>query len=165
MMPMPDSLRQPAARSPRRSLLWRAFASPAANVAIFAFLLNHPWEFLQVPLFKDMPAAPHWEAIKVCTRATFGDALIAVVAFWGVAAMAGTQQWILRPNWGQTAAFVATGVAITIVLERLATGSLERWAYAETMPIVPLLGVGLAPMLQWIVLPPLVMWFVRRQLT
>ena len=61
--------------------------------------------------------------------------------------------------------FVAIGVAITLVLEWLATGPLGRWEYAEAMPIVPLLGVGLSPVLQWILLPPLVAWFVRRQLT
>jgi hypothetical protein len=33
------------------------------------------------------------------------------------------------------------------------------------MPVVPLLEVGLSPLLQWIVLPPLIVWFVRRQLT
>ena len=51
-----------------------------------------------------------------------------------------------------------------LVLEPLATGPLGRWAYAEGMPVVPLLGVGLSPALQWILLPPLVAWFVRRQL-
>ena len=72
---------------------------------------------------------------------------------------------ILRPSAGQIAGFVAIGVAITLVLEWLATGPLGRWAYAEAMPVLPLLGVGLTPVLQWVLLPPLVAWFVRRQLT
>ncbi|MHB0672189.1 hypothetical protein [Roseomonas mucosa] len=143
----------------------RLLEAPGANVAVFAFLLNYPWEFLQVPLFRGMPTASHWEAIKVCTSATLGDTVIAVVAFWGVAAAAGTRRWILAPSAGQLAGFVAIGVAITLVLEWLATGPLGRWEYAEAMPIVPLLGVGLSPVLQWILLPPLVAWFVRRQLT
>lgn len=54
---------------------------------------------------------------------------------------------------------------ITIVMERLATQVLHRWAYAETMPLVPILGIGLSPLLQWLLLPPLVLWFVRQQLT
>jgi hypothetical protein len=32
------------------------------------------------------------------------------------------------------------------------------------MPTVPLLGTGLAPFLQWLVLPPLVVGIVARQL-
>jgi hypothetical protein len=60
--------------------------------------------------------------------------------------------------------FVLMGLALTIVLERLATGPLERWAYSDLMPIVPALGVGLAPLVQWIVLPLALVWLVRRQL-
>lgn len=60
---------------------------------------------------------------------------------------------------------MSAGVTITVVFERLATGPLGSWAYAETMPVVPVLEVGVLPLLQWIVLPPLMVWFVRRQLT
>lgn len=151
--------------SPPRSSLRRVLDAPEANVMVFAFLLNYPWEFLQAPLFRGMATAPHWDAVKFCTGATLGDAVIASVAFWGVAAAAGNRRWILRPSTAQVAGFVVAGLAITLVLEQLATGPLGRWAYAEGMPVVPLLGVGLTPMLQWILLPPLVAWLVRRQLT
>jgi hypothetical protein len=33
------------------------------------------------------------------------------------------------------------------------------------MPTLPVLGTGLLPLLQWIFLPPLIAWFVHRQLT
>ena len=39
-----------------------------------------------------------------------------------------------------------------------------RWEYAEAMPRLPLLGTGLAPLLQWLLIPPLVIWLVRRQI-
>ena len=165
MTPVPQPTGRPDASARRQpGPFRRAVEAPVVNVAVFALLLNYPWEFLQVPLFRGMPEAPHWDAIKVCTRATLGDAVIAVVAFWGVAAVTGAR-WILRPSVGQIAGFVAIGVAITLVLEWLATWPLGRWAYAEAMPVLPLLGVGLTPVLQWILLPPLVAWFVRRQLT
>ena len=53
---------------------------------------------------------------------------------------------------------------MTVLMEWLATGSLNRWAYADSMPIVPFLGIGLLPALQWLLLPPLVVWFTRRQI-
>jgi len=59
---------------------------------------------------------------------------------------------------------VVVGVLITVVMERLATGPLGRWAYADAMPVVPVLEVGLSPLLQWIAVPPLIVWFVRCQL-
>ena len=147
-------------------MTWKGWLDlPEVNVAIFAFLLNLAWEFAQVPLFAGMPSAAHWAAIQVCARATMGDVGIAVLAFWAVAIGAGSRRWVLHPTAKHVWAFLAVGVTVTIVLEWLATQVLGRWAYAPAMPVVPGLGVGLVPVLQWVVLPPLVVWFVRRHLT
>lgn len=144
-----------------------ALRSAELNVFIFAVLLNFPWEFLQAPLFEGMAEAPHWRAVQRCAIATLGDGAIMLVAFWSVAAVGRTRQWLLRPTLLQILGFVGVGLVITILVERLATAGLwpMSWSYAEVMPVVPLLGAGLSPLLQWTVLPPLVVWFVRRQLS
>jgi hypothetical protein len=149
----------------KRSLLAITWL-PEFNVAVFAFLLNYPWEFLQVPLFDGLKSAGHWQAVKGCSRAALGDAVIMLVVYWFVAAIAGSRHWILAPSGLQLALFVATGVSITALIEWLALSGLwiESWRYSSLMPVVPGIRVGLAPLLQWIVLPPLVVWFVRRQL-
>jgi hypothetical protein len=144
----------------RRSIL----DTPELNVTIFALLLNFPWEVLQAPLIDGMAQAPHWLAIKACGVATIGDALIELIAFWSVAAAGQDRRWILRPSGVQVVCFVAIGLAITVIGERLATGPLNRWTYAPIMPVIPLLRLGLAPILQWLALPPFVIWFVHRQL-
>lgn len=140
---------------------------PEFNIALFAILLNYPWEFLQVPLFDQMPDAPHWEAIKTCTRATLGDAVIMLIAYWTVSGFARNRRWFVDPRAAQVALFSLVGVLITVVIERLALSGvwMGGWSYAPEMPIVPMIGVGLTPLLQWVVLPPLVVWFVRRQLS
>jgi hypothetical protein len=138
---------------------------PETNVLIFALLLNFVWEFAQVPLFASMSTADHWAAIAVCARATLGDALIALIAFWAAAITGGSRRWILEPRRSQLITYLAVGIAITIVMEWLATRVLDRWAYAPSMPIIPLLGVGLSPIIQWLIVPLLLVWFVRRQLT
>jgi len=143
----------------------RFFDLPEVNVAIFAFLLNLVWEFAQVPLFEGMPVAGHWRAIQVCARATAGDVAIALVAFWAVSWAWRSRLWILRPTTFQLGGFVAVGLVITVFIEWLSTQVLDRWAYSASMPTVPGLGVGLSPLLQWVLLPPLLAWFVRRQLT
>jgi hypothetical protein len=33
------------------------------------------------------------------------------------------------------------------------------------MPTLPILGTGLIPAFQWLLLPPVIVWLVRRQLT
>jgi hypothetical protein len=142
----------------------RLLSTPEFNVALFAFLLNYPWEFLQVPLFAEMPTLGHWEAVKFCTRATLGDVLIALVAFWVVAGVRRRRDWLRCPDAKAIAGFVAVGIVITIGLEWHATVLQDRWQYAERMPTLPLLGTGLAPLLQWLLLPPLIVWLVRRQL-
>ncbi len=49
----------------------------------------------------------------MCGSATVGDAVIALLAFWGVALMARSRRWLLRPSRGQILVFVAIGLAIT----------------------------------------------------
>jgi hypothetical protein len=138
--------------------------APEFNVVVFSFLLNFVWEYWQVPFFRGMADRPHWEGVVACTRATFGDAGISLAAFWIVAVFVRTRSWVLKPRAGDILAFAAIGVAATIVLEYLATGSWGRWAYNDAMPRVPILGTGLVPLLQWLMLAPAVLWFVRRQI-
>lgn len=136
---------------------------PESNVALFAFLLNLPWEMWQIPLFKNMPTLAHWDGVILCTRAALGDAAIALLAFWLVAATARTRNWIRRPTGITLSAFVAIGLVVTIALEYWATQIGARWEYAEAIPQLPLLGTGLAPLLQWLLIPPLLVWLVRKQ--
>ena len=70
-----------------------ALNAPEIQIAIFALLLNLPWEFWQSPFFAGLAHAQHWEAVVMCTRAAFGDVVIALFAFWSVCAIAGTREW------------------------------------------------------------------------
>jgi hypothetical protein len=116
-----------------------------------------------VPFFRGMADQPHWLGVKACKRATFGDAGVALAAFWVTAFFAKTRSWLMQPSRWDTAIFIGAGVVATTIIEGLAVGVLERWTYSEAMPRVPVIGTGLLPLLQWLVIPPLVLWFVRRQ--
>jgi hypothetical protein len=111
-----------------------------------------------------MADLPHWLGVKACTQATIGDSGIALVAFWVTAMLARKRDWILQPRKPDIAIFITAGIVATIVLEDLATGVLARWVYDNTMPRLPVLGIGLLPLMQWLVVPPLVLWFTRRQI-
>lgn len=137
---------------------------PELNVAFFSFLLHFVWEMWQVPFFADMPSTAHWSGVSICTRATLGDSAMAVVAFWAASAPRRTRSWFLRPRREELWLYLGTALALTIVLEWLATGQLQRWAYGPEMPRIPLLGTGLLPFLQWLFVPPLVLWLTARQL-
>lgn len=141
----------------------RLFTLPEANLFVFGFLVHYPWEFLQVPLFAGFAEAPHWEAVKFCSGAALGDAVLTVVAYW-VAAGVGGRRWIAELPRRAVTLYLATGLVVTVALEWLNAGALGRWEYSPAMPTLPLLGTGLSPLAQWLVLPLLVLGIVRRQL-
>ena len=138
--------------------------TPEFNVIIFSFLLNLAWELWQVPFFRGMADQPHWLGVKACTLATIGDAGIALAAFWVAAFFARSRSWISQPRRSDIAIFIGVGLGATIILETLAIWVLERWGYSDAMPRLPILGTGLLPVIQWLAIPPLVLWFVRRQI-
>ena len=137
---------------------------PEAQIAIFSFLLNYPWEMLQAPLFEGMSEGAHWEQVKVCTLAALADAVISLVSFWTAALVATSRAWLLKPRLAPWLAYMAVGLGLTGVGERLAGGPLGLWEYSAAMPLMPGVGVGISPLLQWLILPPLVLWFARNQL-
>lgn len=139
---------------------------PAVNIALFALLLSLPWEFGQMWLYAGVSEMSHLQGIRICTAATIGDAAIMLAAFAGVAAWSHSQDWVRAPTSSQIASFILIGLAVTIAVEAVATRSdgIFSWRYAASMPVTPWLGIGLAPLLMWLVVPLLVLWFVRRQI-
>lgn len=137
---------------------------PELNVAFFSFLLHFVWEMWQVPFFADMPSTAHWSGVSICTQATLGDSAMAVVAFWAGATPRRKRSWFLSPTPRELWLYLGAGLALTVAFEWLATGPLERWAYGPEMPRLPVLGTGLLPALQWLLVPPIVLWLTARQL-
>lgn len=137
---------------------------PETNLAFFGFLLHFAWEMLQLPLFVVAAELTAREAILHCTRATGGDLIITFAAFLGASVSVRTRHWIVRRDPTAIAVFILSGLSITIAFEYLAIGPLSRWTYAESMPIVPILQIGATPILQWLLLPVILLWITRRQL-
>lgn len=135
---------------------------PEIPLAFLGFLLHFLWEFVQCPLlFAGMDESGH---AVMCLRATLGDVSILLFAFWGTAfASRRRRRWIVEPRAWERVTFVAIGLSVTVVFELLATRVWNRWTYSDAMPV--LFGVGLAPVAQWLVIPPLVLWLVRPRLS
>ena len=139
-------------------------AVPEFDLAIFALLLNFPWEILQAPLFEGMAGAPHSTVISACLRATVGDMVILLTAHAGVALITRRRLWLSKPSGGEVAGFMAIGVGITAAIEWLSARGhwVQSWVYAAAMPVIPVVDLGLSPLLQWVVIPPVAIWFVVR---
>lgn len=128
----------------------------------FGFAANMVWELAQSPLYTDHGEG--WRHVA-WTRfhCTLGDVLILLGAFWATAAVHRSWRWPVTRGRGAVTFFVASGLAYTSWSEWLNTSVREAWAYAPAMPRV--LGIGLSPLLQWLVLPPLLLAVVRLRAT
>lgn len=129
-----------------------------------AFAINFVWEMLQMPLFA-YPADTSLAQINLaCMRASAGDAAMIGIAFWVVAFLEKDRRWYLHLSLRSLALFLLPGLLMTIVFEAMTTGPLDRWSYANSMPTLPGLGTGLAPLAQWLLLPPLIIFLARPRL-
>lgn len=134
---------------------------PLVLVWITSFFLHLTWEMWQVRFYEGMATANHAAAIWVCTKATFGDANIALFAYLTAALSVRSISWVRAPTVKSLFFYLAAGLLITVLFEYLATEVLGRWSYDELMPTLPLLGTGLLPLAQWIVVPLVSLYATR----
>ena len=122
-------------------------------------VLSLVWEIAQLPLYTLWQHANWYETFYAVAHCTAGDVLIALAC--AIAALAITRgQW---PTPGRQSThfllcFISLSVAYTIFSEWLNTAVRMSWAYSDLMPVLPLLGTGVAPLLQWIAVPILAFW-------
>ena len=135
---------------------------PWAALAGFAFLLHFIWEVIQAPLYTGMADARHWDAVRTCGLASAGDVLVLVTAYAGVAVILRQSDWLALPTGRRVVAYLAIGLLLTFVLETVNVYVLQRWTYRQSMPV--LFGIGVSPLMQWVVVPTLTLWLARRHL-
>lgn len=119
----------------------------------FLVLANLAWEFAQLPLYTIWWEGTTAEIVFAAVHCTGGDLLIALTALLGALVLAGRPGWP-RERFGPVAGIaVVSGVAYTIFSEWLNTEIRGSWAYTDFMPRLPLIGSGVAPLAQWLILP------------
>lgn len=119
-----------------------------------ATLLHALWEAGQLPLYTLWSTGTRLEVFLAAAHCTGGDLLITVSTLTIAAAFT---RLCHRPLFDRRMA-VATiifGVAYTILSEWLNVNLWRTWAYAPAMPVLPGTGMGLAPLLQWLIVPSL----------
>jgi hypothetical protein len=129
-------------------------------VAIAA--LNLVWEFAHVSLYTIWETGSWEEVAFAAVHCAGGDVLIALSALIAALFTVGTSDWPRRNYWRVAAAAMVVGVGYTVFSEWLNIEVREAWAYRDVMPVVPLLGAGLTPILQWIVVPAVSFWWARK---
>lgn len=121
-------------------------------------VLHLAWEIAQLPLYTIWSEALPKQAFAVL-HCTLGDLMIAGLSLLTALALVAKADWPrsgTRPVW---LLLVGLGVAYTVYSEWLNINVRGSWAYSPLMPTLPVLGTGLAPLLQWLVVPTLVLRF------
>ena len=123
---------------------------------------NLVWEFAQLPLYTIWHEGSSGEILFAAVHCTGGDLLIASMALLGAIVVIGDGRWP-HARFGLVAAIaVLGGLAYTVFSEWLNTEIRGSWAYTELMPQLPLIGAGVSPFAQWIVVPLAAFWWARR---
>lgn len=120
------------------------------------------WEVAQLPLYTLWRTGSAREVAIAIAHCTAGDLVIAASALMTALALAGHRDWPVRRFRPVVALTLAIGFAYTGYSEWLNTAVLMRWTYSDLMPIVPVLNLGLSPLLQWIVIPTATLTVVER---
>ncbi len=116
-----------------------------------------------MPLFVFPENMPLLVSSLICLQATAGDAIILLLMYWMLVLSTKSRRWIYDLNPLRVTGFLALGIILTIIIEAASTSFLDRWTYGELMPTLPVLGTGLAPVLQWLIIPLLVLVLLRRR--
>ena len=143
------------------SSIWRT----TATIFAVAVAFNYVWELAQSPLYTGMEGFRRmlWH----CLVPSLSDGALVLLIFVLGWVMLGRRDWFVRPGRLGYALMLSAGLLIAIGVELVAIRVFGRWEYKTQMPRLPGLGVGLAPVAQMLVLPPVIFrvvttWHARR---
>jgi hypothetical protein len=122
------------------------------------------WELAQLPLYTIWSKESSAYIAFAVVHCTLGDALIGLLSLALALTVTGSRaprRWPLR-SIGLIAALAA--VAYTAFSEWMNTVALRSWVYSDLMLRVQLgyIEIGLSPLTQWLVLPPLALYLCCR---
>ena len=131
---------------------WRV----AIRYLVFMAIANLVWELAQLPFYTIWTAGNPREISVAILHCTAGDVLIATTTLLIALVCFGRRTaWVVG-------ATVAMGLFYTMWSEYVHAVIGTDWAYAPLMPLLPVLGIGLLPLAQWLVIPAIALWLANR---
>jgi hypothetical protein len=114
-----------------------------------------PYGNLHICLYTVWSQGTPRDKLVAVWHCTAGDLLIAVSAWVLAVLVIGRPQWPADGFWRVAVLVIAFGLVYTGCSEWLNATVRQSWTYSDLMPVIPWLGLGLSPMLQWLVIPSL----------
>jgi hypothetical protein len=132
-----------------RATLWSALA----------LVLNLAWELAQVRLYTIWAEADGISVAWALIHCSVGDVMIALALFALAGLVLRCADWPASRPWTGGVIFVIGTMAYTAWSEWNNVYRVGSWAYTASMPLI--FGIGLAPLLQWLILPPVLVLAYR----
>jgi len=126
-------------------------------------ILNTVWEIAQLSLYTLWEEGSLPSIAYAVLHCTLGDVAIGTLALV-FALIASRARAVETWRWRQVALFlVIPAVGYTVFSEWMNTVARAGWEYSALMPVIRFLGleIGLSPLLQWMVIPPLALWLAK----
>ena len=124
-----------------------------------SIVANLVWEMLQLPLYTVWATGTRRQQAFAVVHCTIGDAMIAGLSLLVALRSVRTRDVAERRRCSRLCGEASRSVSVyTIFSEWLNTSVRGSWAYSDLMPVVPVIGTGLAPLMQWFVVPTLAQW-------
>lgn len=128
-------------------------------------MLNLAWEAVQLPLYTIWYEAEWADIAYAVAHCTAGDVLIGIFALFLTLIATGAGRVGTWRVAHVVAGTVALSVSYTVFSEWMNTVVHEHWKYSGLMPLLPIVGTGLSPVLQWVLVPSfalhLALWMNR----
>ncbi len=144
-----------------------AFLRFLFSLFLVSTALHFGWEISQMGYYSfSVPSLAGYAAfIKEHWIVSGKDGLITVALYLLVGMLVKNAGWGKRFNRQRLMFLVVLGFLWAVGVEYHATEIAHRWAYGLSMPMIPILNVGVAPVLQMVVVPFFSIWLVRKQLS
>jgi len=125
-----------------------------------AFVLNLAWEIAHARLYTLWAEADGLTVAWSLLHCSLGDVLIALALFALAGVALRRADWPLSRPWAGGAMVVIGAMAYTTWSEWYNVYRAGGWGYSASMPLI--FGIGVSPLLQWLILPPVLVIVYRR---
>ena len=131
---------------------------------LFLAAANLLWEALHMPLYTLWQTGTDREILLFGLHCTAGDLLIGSSALLASLMLFGAVDWPRERFRTVALSTISIGLAYTVWSEWYNVYVRESWGYSAWMPVLPVLGIGVSPIAQWIAIPATGFWWTHRSL-
>ena len=125
-----------------------------------AFVLNLAWEIAHVRLYTIWAEADGTGVAWALLHCSIGDVVIALTMFVLAGIALWRADWPASRPWTGSVIVVIGAMAFTAWSEWYNVYGAGNWGYTASMPMI--FGIGLSPLLQWLILPPAMVGAYRK---